>query len=418
MTACHAVLLRRPIEPQIFLRRAMALEITIAIIQLCHLLIFAEPNSGDFTVWLIVHVTALFSLGLLRYSARHCTDYVIIPWKILSALLIFSFIFKISSRVPYIQNWLVEGLLANRNNAELGIGGWYTYGSVFFYPLSILLAFCTMPRRIYHFLLIGVLSICLIDFIAIGTRNAPVFVLLFYLLTINSRFNNGRFILSSFVISTAFILIFNYSTINRTHASVEGSFEWMELLRFTNSTEVLRINNRNVSPISESIPVLMPVIFLSHYLTHPISELNYFLKISDKLSLAGFYGVKDQFCVIGVCDRDESQQEIEKSNPRAGVYQTIWTSLILDFGWVGAFFVWTLTIAFLYFIQTFERNHLGIGLIIFTQIIMVSPIENYLYNGLGFVQFSFIILVFYLIRFIFFILRHLGSKKFDSHFKI
>lgn len=412
MTACHAVLLRRPVEPQIFLRRAIKLEIMLAIIQLCHLLIFVESNPGDFVVWLIVHIVALFSLGLLRHSARHCVEYVCIPWRALTTLLLFSLVFKISSRVPYIQNWFTDGLLANRNSAELGMGGWYTYGSVFFYPLSILLAFCTLPCKIYRFLFIGVLTICCIDFIAMGTRNAPMFVLLFYLLSINIQFKIKRAILLGGGLFFIFVAIFNYSTVNRTHASGEGNFEWSELLQFTSSTEVLKIDNKIVTPISQSIPALMPVIFLSHYLTHPISELSYFVSISGELSLAGFYGVKDQLCVVGACDRVESQQEIEKANPRAGVYQTIWTSLILDFGWAGAFFIYTMTVAFLYWLQTIHQRHLGISLVIFCQIIVVSPIENYLYNGLGLVQFSLIILSYLLIRFLYFIGFNLGSKRF------
>ncbi len=378
----------------------MIFEIALATIQLCHLLIFAEANSGDFVVWSIVHGVAQLSLALLRYSARHCTEYVFIPWRILATLILIAFVFKMSSRMPYIQSWLSEGLLATRHNTELGKGGWYTYGSMFFYPLSILLAFCTMPRSVYRILLLGVLAICSIDFIAMGTRNAPMFVMMFYLLSMNFQFQIKRALSMSVVLAIIFTTIFNYSTVNRSYASGEGNFDWQEFLKFTNSTEVLKIDSEIVALFSKSTPNLSPTIFLSHYLAHPISELNYFIDLSDRLPLGGMYGVRDQICVVGTCDRAESQWEIESTNPRAGVYQTIWVSLILDFGWGGAIFIFALTVAMLYGIQRIQRYQLGISLVIFTQLIMLSPIENYLYNGLGLIHLILTFVSFLAMRFL------------------
>ena len=401
MTSSAAKLLRQPVHPQTFLRRAMIFGITLAITQLCHLSVSVEANSGDFAVWWIVNGVALISLSLLRHSARNCNAYIFIPWKILTILLLIALVFKISSRVPYIQSWQAEGLLSTRNNPELGNGGWYTYGSIFFYPLSILLALCSMPRLMFRLSLIGVLAICFIDYIVIGTRNVPTFVLVFYFLTTPIQFNFKRALLVGSVLAISFITIFNYSTINRLHASVNSSFNWIVLMKYTVSAEVLEFDEEFTASIHKSMPILMPTIFLAHYLTHPISELNYFIDKSESLRLAGFYGIKDQLCVIGACDRVKSQKEIERSNPRAGVYQTIWTSLILDFGWIGGVFIYVTTVLMLYGMQRTRPRQLGFSLVIFNQIIMLSPIENYLYNGLGFVQILLPFFIIFIIRFLY-----------------
>lgn len=389
--------LRRPVAPQIFLRRAMYFELILALTQFIHLLVFSDATPGDFVTWTVVHGMAQLALALLRRSARHCIEYAIISWKVLATLMLIVLAFKLYGRVPYIQSWLSAGLLETRLNDDLGGGGWYSYGSIFFYPLSILLAFSTLPRTVYRWLLFFTLMLCSIDFIALGTRNAPVFVLIFHLLSVSFRFKR-KYAPRIIAVLAIFVAIFNYSTVNRSLESAGGSFDWLVLFEFTGSTQVLKINNNIVRPIASSVPALMPVIFLSHYVTHPIAELNYFVSLSDHLPLGGLYQLHDQFCVIGFCNRDDSQWLMEKVNPRFGVYQTIWASLILDFGWFGSSFLVIVIIAIMYAIQRLRPRQLGIGTIVFAQMIMLSPIENYFYNALGLVQTMCIILVFYGIR--------------------
>ncbi len=391
MTNSSSHLLRQPVGPQIFIRRAIIFEFALAALQFLHLSIIAKSSVGDLLVWMLVHGVALLSLALLRHSARNCSQYPSIPWKVLATLLLVALVFKLSSRAPYIQSWLSVGLLETRNNAELGGNGWSTYGSIFFYPLSILLVFCTIPTKIFRALLFSVLLIIAIDFIAIGTRNAPVFVLIFYLLSWPVRFKLKKHMPMIFVLSILFVLIFNYSTTHRTQAFQEGG-GYLLLFEFTISSEIMKIDDEIVAPLAREIPELMPVIFLSHYLTHSIGELRYFIDISDQLSLGGFYGIKDQLCVVGICDRVESQRAIENANPRAGVYQTMWTSLMLDFGYLGALLVYLGFVCALYFTQL-GRKKIKISLIVCVVMIMVSSVENYFYNGLGFVQVLTIILI-------------------------
>jgi hypothetical protein len=387
--------LHRPTTPYIFLKRVRNADIFLAVIQLVHLIFFTNSLAGDFLCWALIHTISFLTLTVLRYSARNSNRYVYIPWKPLVFLLIVAFSFKFYSRLPYMMSWYNEGLLLTRSNPELGSGGWTSYGSIFFYPLAILLAFTTLPRRYYQIFIFLVFVICGIDFIALGTRNAPMFVLIFHMLLIPHRITTRKLPLILFFI-VIFVSIFNYSTINRTQESGEGNFDWLTVFEFTGSTQILTINDEVVRPISKSAPEMMPVIFLMHYLTHPVAEFRNLMNISN-LDSGGLYYLKDQFCAIGFCNRDDSLYQIELKNPRAGVYQTFWGSFVLDFGVPGALALYSLSVIAIYFLQRQSPQSLGLVIILFSQIFLLSSIENYLYNGLGLVQCLSIFIIYYLL---------------------
>jgi hypothetical protein len=375
----------------------MLFEAGLAVVQLFHLVFLSEAVIADFIAWAVVHSLAQLGLALLRHSARQCVEFVRVSWRPLATLMLVALVFKLSSRLPYIQSWFADGLLATRQNEELGSGGWTSAFSIFFYPLAILLAFCSMPRNIYRRLLFGVLVVCAIDLVFLGTRNAPMFVLAFHALTIPLRLR-ARHLPSIGAALALFVALFGYSTANRAAESADGAFDWLVLFEYTASAEVLKINRDTVSPVVQWAPGLLPAIFLSHYLTHSIAELNQFVSLSGRLPRGGLYYLSDQFCVIGLCNREESLAKIESVNPRPGVYQTIWASLILDFGWTGAFALFALAVAATYAVQRQRRRELGMGVVLLTQMIMLSPIENYFYNGLGLAQTLCILIVSLVLR--------------------
>jgi hypothetical protein len=377
--------LRRPAAPDIFLSRAKYFALVLAIVQLVHLTVFTYVGAADLVVWLAVNSIAQFALWLLREPARACESYFNVPWKKLAFFFIIALGFKLSSRLPYLQSWLAEGLYATRMNGELGAGGLGSIGSIFFYPVSILLAFCVMPRGVYRWLMAGVILVCCIDFVALGTRNAPMFVLMFHALAIGIRFERKHLVTACLALA-GMVAVFGYSTSNRTQESVDDGFDWLVLFEYTGSTEIVKIDRTTVEPIAKALPAALPAIFLSHYVAHSIGELRNLIELSPKLRLGGVYYLKDQICAIGACDRGESLAALEFANPRPGVYQTFWASFVLDFGWIGSIVLFSLVIASMMTAQLLKPRHLGIGTVVFTLIVCLSPIENYFYNGLGLAQ--------------------------------
>lgn len=389
--------MRQPVAPAVLLLRARNLTLGLALVQLIHLAVFTNAGTADFVVWLLVHAIAQLALYLLRAPARGCDRYFELDWKKLALFLLLTLAFKMYSRVPYLHSWLTEGLYATRMNEELGAGGLSSIGSIFFYPLSILLAFCTMPRRVHRVLLAGVILICGIDLIALGTRNAPMFVLMFHVLAINARVNR-RHLLAGCAAMVVMVAMFGYSTANRTSESVDDEFDWLVLFEFTTSTQVVTIDRKTVEPVAQAMPGALPAIFLTHYLSHSIGELRNMVESSDSLRMGGAYYLKYQLCSIGACDRDDALDALTWANPRPGVYQTFWASVLLDFGWAGGLALFTVLVGTVMTMQLLKPRHLGISTIVFTIMVCLSPIENYFYNALGLAQTLCIFLGYWILR--------------------
>lgn len=385
---------RFPLAPRLFLARLRSFSLGIAVIQFFHLAIFAEAQTENFISWFAVNLLIQISLLMLRVSAKRSNYFANIPWQPLVTLLSLTFVFKVISRIPYILSWLAGGLYATRTNVDLGSSGMFSYFNIFFYPLAILLAFTVLPRRAYFISLGMVIVICLIDLVFLGTRNAPIFVLLFHLLIAPIRLKlNLKHVATMILIIVGFVSIFSYSTINRSWDSTEGVFDWINIFEFTGSAQVLKINRSVAVPLSEHVPAVLPAIFLSHYLSHSVAELANLVKLRDELDLGGMYYLTDQLGVIGVGSRDDSLWAIESANPRAGVYQTIFASLFFDFGIYGAILIWILSLCVICLQQLIKPNQLSIGVSFTSVIIALGPIENYLYNGLGLVQILSLFLV-------------------------
>lgn len=365
-------------------------------LQLFHLSVLANAAPRDFAAWLFVHVSAQMTLFMLRRSASQCRVFAYVPWKPLAMLLLLTFAIKLYSRAPYIANWLSEGLRATRTNEDLASGS-LSIINVFFYPSAILLAFATIPRSAYVKLMACVGTMCVIDFIFLGTRNAPIFVLLFHVLASPVRVRFRQLVLL-IILLMAFVVIFSYSTIYRTQESELGTFDWLVLFEFTGSTENLKIDPEIAQLLANNAPILLPAVFLSHYLTHSVAELALLLSKSSELALGGAYYLMDQFCGIGICSRADSLSAIEGANPRAGIYQTAWGSIFFDFGLLGAAIVVTLLAVSVIFWQRMHRYCLNPATALAALIVAISPIENFMYNGLGLPQVLTVFIACWLLR--------------------
>lgn len=389
--------LRAPAPPSVLLARIAQLELLLAVVQLVHLGLLTESRSRDFISWLFVHAVAQFTLYVFRRSARQCKGFAALPWRPLAVLLLITFAAKLYSRAPYISAWLTDGLWAARNTEDLGTGGGGSFINIFFYPLAILLSLCVVPSKIYVKLMVCVAAMCLVDFVVLGTRNAPLFVLLFHMLASPWRLNK-KVVALVLGLLLAFIAVFSYSTVNRTQESQLGTFDWIDLFEFTGSTENLKIRRDVAEPIALHAPPLLPTIFLTHYVSHSIAELSVLVAQSDELKLGGAYYLTDQFCVVGVCSRADSLGAIEAANPRAGTYQTIWGSLLFDFGFAAAALAWVFVVAVVYGWQRMHRRALSPAVVVGSMVVALAPIENYLYNGLGLVQILTMFIAYHLVH--------------------
>ena len=390
---------RIPLAPRSFLVRLAWFELVLACLQLFHLVVLSMASLEDFVAWAAIHGVGQASLWALRRSAHRCGAFPSIPWRPLLVVLLVSAGIKFSSRMPYISTWLAEGLQSTRMTADENLvdSGAASFVNIFFYPLAILAAFTSMPWRIYALMLATLVVLSLVDLVFIGTRNAPAFVLLFHVLLVPARFLAKQFAVIG-AISVAFVAMFNYSTVNRTLDSVTDSFDWLVLFEFTRSTEVLPLNRPLVESLAQSTPILLPVVFLSQYLSHSVAEVAYLVEQGSRLQTGEAHHLVYQLCATRMCSQADALEGIERTNPRAGAYQTIWGSLILDFGILGAILSWTLAMALLVLRQLMYPRTLTFGVALASQFIVLGSIENYVYNGLGLVQIACIFIAYGALR--------------------
>lgn len=377
---------RYPASLEVFLGRLWRVELLLAGAQLFHLLFLTNARLGDFVTWAFVHGMAQASLWVLRNTDTAGRGYLVIAWRPLVFLFVVALGFKLSSRAPMVAVWLTDGLRATRDSDELAAGsGLASYVNIFFYPMAILLAFTAMPRRVYRASVLCLIIVCGIDLVVLGTRNAPLFVLLFHLLALPMKWGVRR-VLATLAVTIGFVAVFSYSTVNRTLEAAQGEFDWLVLFESTTSAEVLSLKTTSVEPISRVAPVLMPAVFLTHYLSHSIAELDYLFTHRDELRLGSASYLIDQACAVGLCSREASQDEILGINPRAGAYQTIWGSLLFDFGFVGAALAWMLGVGAIVLLRLVRLRAAVLMVALASTVITLGMVENYLYNGLGLAQ--------------------------------
>jgi hypothetical protein len=372
-----------PVSVKLFTQRAFYVAGSLLAIQFLHVSVIADAPSGALLTWLIV---AMSSIGLMYLIVRKIDENTVWPnWN----HRLFAIFFLISysavmlfSRVPYIQSYLEYGLYATRINEEVGGGGIYSIFTVLFYPLCIILAFIDLPRRQYYVYALLMLTVIAVDFIVIGTRNAPIFVLVFHFLMYRGRFTSFRNIILFCSCLIIFVILFDYQSRNRSLDPGTVGWNWAENLRYTWLMEHLPISENVIRTLELHLPYLLPVVFIMHYISHSIAAFT--LLVSN--GIFGFIGSPayfyDQMCIAFKCNREYTAAWIHELNPDAGMYQTLYSSLLFDLGWIGLAMV--MMILIYYYLSRFNKVRTFPALSIYLLIIFAtSSVENYIYNGLG-----------------------------------
>lgn len=375
--------LRVPAQPHIFLRRARIFACSLSLVQLAHLIFFTDADLSVYVGWVLVSAIVLLSISMIELASCNAKCFELIPWRPLIIILVASFITKIYSRLDYITSTFAYGLHVTRNDSAIGVETYLTYINIFFYPSLIVLAFAKLPKAVYRYsVLLGAIIFC-IDFVFIGTRNAPMFVIIILILTSRINFDKRKvWYFAAFLL--LFLAIFSYSTIYRGGNAEE--FRWLEVFESTGSSQILRINTSLVPTPEIFGDFLYPLIFLLHYITHSIGEIVSLVNSDAGINFGGLYFITDQFCSVGFCDRMSSIDDIRAVDDRYNVYKTIFGTLFYDFGILCSLILWVVFLFLICINQRISSYKMGLVTPISTVIIMLGSIENYLFNGLNLFQ--------------------------------
>ncbi|CAB3637542.1 Uncharacterised protein [Achromobacter sp. 2789STDY5608633] len=382
------------ISPRVFVMRASILYALMGIIQLLHITFVAE---FDIRSLLVLEGTVTLGMILLLLSYLRMSQSMewpafnqrVFKWLFLSTFVI-TFV---CSRLPYIFVFLEKGLYLTRLDTSVGGGGWYSAFSILFYPLCILLAFIDIPRRKYYGYAVLMFAVISVDFIILGTRNAPFFVLLFHLLMLRVRFFRVRSICCLVALAIFMVVLVDYQTRGRSADVLTVGWDWVATIRYSWIFDNMPIPSDVVSSTNEVFPVLMPLIYLVQYVTHSMAEFGVVLEHGAiGIFGSGLY-FEDQVCLLLACDRQAIQDAILQINPRAGTYQTLYASLLLDFGFIGTLILILLLV--IYLLSGRKNGHVSGFVVYIVMVVLVSGIDNYIYNGLGVWRFGVFVALWY-----------------------
>ncbi len=371
------------VTPSIFFSRSKKLYLLISLVQLIHLVLVSKFSAYNIVIWFI-----LFGFGYLFFvCVENCfrnKDWPCLNKTVFSVIFFVSFfVTLIYSRLPYFESYLDQGMYLTRKNEELGAGGFYTFITVFFYPASMILAIIELNKKYVY---LGALSIILlIDIFILGTRGAPFFVILFHLLFVKKRYS-VKFLVPALLVSLlSLVSVFSYQTESR---SLTESYNWKNTVTYSRLFDNLPLKDEYIDrDFPESFYVTL---YVSQYITHSISEFGYLLNRSSYGLTGTFNYVLDEVCLIAMCDRSEYQKNIRKINDRQGLYQTLYSSLLFDFGYIGL-----LTIILLVGILIILNSTISLCFLTYiSMVVAFSLIDNYIYNAIGLGRFVLFVGIF------------------------
>ncbi|MCL7751316.1 hypothetical protein LV475_06865 [Guyparkeria hydrothermalis] len=374
------------VSPQRFFSRALTLFVAISLLQLFHLLFLARLEWENIVVWLVVFLTGLTALGLIRIKVPSTERWPEFRLRTFLFLFFSSFLVTfVFSRIPYLVAFFDLGMYDLRQESDLGGGGWYSYFAILFYPLAILLAFINISRKWYFVCLFFVAVVVAVDLLVLGTRGAPVFVAIFHLLMARVRYGRLRMWLALLGLVAIFLLVFDYQTKARSLNTVTVGWDWSLTLAHSWLFDRLPLKSWVIDSVSGGLWFLGPVVYFLQYISHSIAEFRFLLFGGTYDLFGSFLYVRDEVCLVLGCGREVIHQAIESANPRAGLYQTLYSSLLIDFGFLGFF---GLILAYLVWLVGVSSRVYGMGfLIYFSVVVTVSAVENYFYGGLGLARF-------------------------------
>lgn len=377
------------------------ISLSFFIVSFLHSIFLVESDFIDNLVLLLCYLPVLvFSFFVVRRNIKlrfPDPNWLIFFWFA-------GIIGKSISRLGYI-NGLIEfgSVYSVRSMDSFSQGGWYSFLSVFFYPAFMLIIISSIKYKFNIIIYISAFLFLLIDLAFLSMRMVPVYILFIAMIVAFSRVT----IFQSFKKIVVFIIIFVplFMVTTQNKSAYGDMLNWNSHLRHTISTEVIPIKE-DVLNIDKP-PILSAGIFLSHYLYHSIGEFSNYIK-SDYLNILelNVLRLKDQFCPILKCDYESQIRSIDK---RYGVYKTFHYSMISDFGLACYIVISALIFVFIlmfFLMKTYSAVHF-----VLIPVILLSPIENFLYTGLGLIQFGMVIFIVLLSKVFSHVTNKIGSKN-------
>lgn len=381
-----AIQLYREIENQkpIKLKRAAILiSLAFFLVSLNHLTFFINSSHLEIVTLLILYtpifIFITFFLKDSTYLHLPSTHLILIFWTI-------GLIGKLTSRYDYIETLIaVRDVYTVRRDETLSQGGWYSYLSIFFYPSFILLLISSIKYKFNTAFYLVSLALLLSDLLLLSMRMVPMFIMFIWSIIYISQTPPRKAILRGLLLFFIFIPVFMVTTENKSYAG--SNMDWGMHLEETISTQVVKFKPEILE--AEMHQLGSAALFLSHYLYHSVGEFSNYLR-SDYLNHSDInsYRLFNEFSPITSNSYSEKLKEID---PRYGVYKTLYYSLISDFGVIG--FLFLIIPSMLLLALLFKCNRYNSLHILILGIILLSPIENFIYTGLGLLQFSITALI-------------------------
>ncbi|MCM5509484.1 hypothetical protein [Vibrio sp. SCSIO 43169] len=344
------------------------------LIALTHQVFFVDFKTFDFTILMIVYLFPIIALYLFKVGSKP----LYFP-DVRFVLLVFliSMIGKMASRVGYAQLFFDYSSVYDIRNNAAG-GGWFSYLAIFFYPSCIIIFYLNRIYKFHHLIYFAIFGFLIFDALFLAMRMTPTFVLLFWIVftfdvkkMLKSKLS--WFLMIIFVL--LIVVIFKETT--EMKAFNAEDFDWSVHLQSTISTQIVGISDWVIA--LDGFEYFKGYVFLSHYLYHSIGEFSTYLA-ADILNILDLNGQisKNATCSVLGCTLDEDFY-------RAGVYKTIYFDFIYDFGVFYASFILG-TIFLFVFALSLSVKYFSVDIFVFLVIMMLSPIGNFFYGGLGIFQ--------------------------------
>lgn len=345
--------------------------VIISLCQLFYLTVLTIFNWYHFSLWLVLFCGGLFGIKLLGLILRRREIILfsgkayIILWLICGVSLLYT------SRIDYIFSTLNFGLAATRSSEVVGGGGLFSAINAMFFPLGMLAVFHEKGLSRSFVISITIL-IAVSDILFMGVRNGPFFLFLyFYIFNDNTRLTGLK------IFSWLFVVVFFFEYTTRVRSGHDGDvlsyWYWKATESEVSGGSIL---NFYVYDFAEMfIPILLPFFYLIAYISHSVPDFFSFFIEYDAFFEPTFLHLRDQLALYTFSDRSNLQADMATLRVRSGFYQTAYTSLLIDFGFILPL------MGFIFF--TFSRVAFITPIVILTLMFAcLANIENFFFQGL------------------------------------
>jgi hypothetical protein len=345
--------------------------VTISLCQLFYLTVLTIFNWYHFFIWLVLFCTGLFGIKILGLILRgreiifFSNKVYIVLWLICGVSLLYT------SRIDYIFSTLNFGLAATRSSDVVGGGGWSSVINAMFFPLGMLAVFYEKGFS-RSFVISTTIVIAVLDILFMGTRNGPFFVFLYFYI-----FNDRASLTRLKVFSWLFVVVLFFEYTTRVRSGHDGDvlsyWYWKATESEVSGGSILNFYVYDFAEVF--IPILLPFFYLIAYISHSVPDFFIFLVEYDAFFEPTFLHLRDQVALYTFSERSDLQADMATLRVRSGFYQTAYTSLLIDFGFI-------LPIMAIIFV-TLSRVVFITPIVILTLIFAcLSNIENFFFQGL------------------------------------